>query len=92
MWINGSMQLCGQVGDFAINVTHRSLGPALLLQRTTFTPVDQEQLTLCYDCPPHERGLSTFRRLKMSANCQMHRYARASPGDRLIEKRLALGM
>ncbi len=92
MWINGSMQRCGQVGDFAINVTHRSLGPALLLQRTTFTPVDQEQLTLCYDCPPHERGLSTFRRLKMSANCQMYRYARLLRVNRLIEKRLGSGV
>jgi len=92
MWINGSMQLCGQVGDFAINVTHRSLGPALLLQRATFTPVDQEQLTLCYDCPPHGRGLSTFRRLKMSANCQMPRYARVLRVRRLTETRLGAGV
>ncbi|MBI3756939.1 MAG: GNAT family N-acetyltransferase [Deltaproteobacteria bacterium] len=92
MWINGTVHRCGQVGDFAIKVTHRSLGPALLLQRATFTPVDQAQLMLCYDCPPHERGLSTFRRLKMSANCQMRRYARLLRVSRLIEKRLGSGM
>src|ERR1700751_933164 len=34
----------GQVGEFAVDLTHRSLGPAVQLQRTTFTPVDSGDL------------------------------------------------
>src|SRR5271157_183742 len=41
MWIGDQLRMCGQVGDFAISASHRSLGPAILLQRATFEPVDQ---------------------------------------------------
>src|SRR5579872_65882 len=44
MWIADKIAICGQVGDFAVEKGHRSLGPALLLQRATFTPVDEGQL------------------------------------------------
>src|SRR5216683_8124218 len=47
MWIGGEVKLCGQVGDFAVHQTHRSLGPAVLLQRATFVPVDQGLLAFC---------------------------------------------
>jgi len=77
MWIGGaSGKLCGQVGDFAIDAPHRSLGPALLLQKATFDPVNQGKLEFCYDCPPDDRGMSTFRRLGMEPNCRLQRYAR----------------
>jgi hypothetical protein len=74
MWVGDQLKLCGQVGDFAINAAYRSLGPALLLQRATFAPVDEEKLAFCYDCPPHDAGMSTFRRLAMEPNCTMDRY------------------
>jgi hypothetical protein len=87
VWLQGRVQLCGQVGDFAIDVTHRSLGPALLLQRATFAPVDAGQLTFCYDCPPHERGMSTFRRLGMAPNATMARHARLLGTERQLVRR-----
>ena len=74
MWIGDEVQMCGQVGDFAVAASHRSLGPALLLQRATFGPVDQGKLAFCYDCPPHLAGMSTFRRLGLRPNCTVHRY------------------
>jgi hypothetical protein len=88
VWLDGSVQLCGQVGDFAIDPTHRSLGPALLLQRATFAPVDAGQLTFCYDCPPHERGMATFRRLGMVPNATMARHARLLRTERQLVRRL----
>jgi hypothetical protein len=75
MWIKDQVEMCGQVGDFAIVAGHRSLGPALLLQRASFQPVQSGELTFCYDCPPHQAGMSTFRRLGMQPNCRMDRYA-----------------
>lgn len=74
-WLGERLTICGQVGDFAISASHRSLGPAVLLQRATFAPVDQGEMSFCYDCPPHQAGMSTFRRLGMHRNCVIERYA-----------------
>jgi hypothetical protein len=87
MWTGTKTRICGQVGDFAVSAKHRSLGPALLLQRATFEPVDQGKLALCYDCPPHAAGMSTFRRLGMQANCRVDRYALPLRIDARIRKR-----
>ena len=73
IWRGGKVEMCGQVGDFAIDPSHRSLGPAVMLQRATLGPVDAGQLVLCYDCPPNARGMSTFRRLKMEASWRVSR-------------------
>lgn len=91
MWLGEEIKLCGQVGDFAVDRNYRSLGPALMLQRATFELVDQEILALCYDCPPHDLGMSTFRRIGMEANCQMYRYARLLKTDRQLMKYLGQG-
>jgi hypothetical protein len=88
MWVGGELQMCGQVGDFAVSASHRSLGPALLLQRATFDPVDHGELAFCYDCPPHQAGMSTFRRLGMRPNCKVHRYAFPLRMDGQLRKRL----
>jgi hypothetical protein len=88
MWVGDQLRMCGQVGDFAISASHRSLGPAVLLQRATFEPVDQGKLSFCYDCPPHEAGMSTFRRLGIQANCAVERYALPLRVDRHIKTQL----
>jgi hypothetical protein len=88
MWIGNDLQKCGQVGDFAISASHRSLGPAVLLQRSTFSPVDQGELAFCYDCPPHQAGMSTFRRLGIQPNCRVDRYASPLKVDSHLRKRL----
>src|ERR1051326_12644 len=88
MWVGGRIARCGQVGDFAILASHRSLGPALLLQRATFQPVDAGHISFCYDCPPHAAGMATFRRLGVSPNCAMARYALPLRIDRRAQDRL----
>jgi len=91
MWVGGEVKLCGQVGDFAIDGGYRSLGPALMLQRATFEPVDQGVLAFCYDCPPHDQGMSTFRRLGIGSISQMQRYTRPLRVNRQIIKRIGQG-
>lgn len=91
MWLGRRMMVCGQVGDFAIDAGHRSLGPAVMLQRATFEPVDRGSLTLCYDCPPHDRGMSTFRRIGMEANASLARHAKLLRANRKIEGRIGEG-
>jgi hypothetical protein len=88
MWVRGELQICGQVGDFAVSASHRSLGPAVLLQRATFDPVNNGELAFCYDCPPHQAGMSTFRRLGIQPNCKVHRYAMPLRVDSQLRKRL----
>lgn len=92
IWLGGEEKICGQVGDFGIDRAYRSLGPAVQLQRATFSPVDRGELAFCYDCPPHEAGMSTFRRLGMHANCRMRRYVRILKTDQRIERRLGRGL
>jgi hypothetical protein len=88
MWVGDELKMCGQVGDFAVSAGFRSLGPAILLQRATFAPVDQGELAFCYDCPPHQAGMSTFRRLGIQPNCRVDRYALPLRVDNQIRQRL----
>jgi len=87
MRVGGKRVRGGQVGEFAVDPTHRSLGPAVQLQRTTFTPVDSGDLAFCYDCPPHDRGMSTFVRLGMRPNCEVYRYALPLRCDPYFERK-----
>ena len=91
MLVDGKRVLCGQVGEFAVDATYRSLGPAVMLQRATFRPVDDGELAFCYDCPPHDRGMSTFLRLGMQSNCELTRYALPLRSDQVLEKKLGNG-
>jgi len=91
IWRGGKVEMCGQVGDFAIDPSHRSLGPAVMLQRATLRPVDAGQLALCYDCPPNARGMSTFRRLKMEASATMTRQVRLLKTNRHLTRYLGKG-
>lgn len=91
VWIGERLERCGQVGDFAVDATHRSLGPAVMLQRATFAPVDAGALAFCYDCPPHDQGMATFRRLGIDATCRTEQFARPLRAERLVDKRLGRG-
>jgi len=59
-----------------------------MLQRATFAPVDDGELAFCYDCPPHEQGMAPFRRLGISTNRRVARYARLQRSRRELEKLL----
>ncbi len=88
VWLRGQVHLCGQVGDFAVDAGYRSLGPAVMLQRATFGPVDGRALAFCYDCPPHDKGMATFRRLGLGPQCRMLRHARLIKVDRIVRRRV----
>jgi hypothetical protein len=91
VWVGDRVERCGQVGDFAVDATYRSLGPAVMLQRATFGPVDAGALAFCYDCPPHDQGMATFRRLRIDATRETQQYARLIRAERQVEKRLGRG-
>jgi len=91
MYVDGKPVLCGQVGEFAVDRCYRSLGPAVMLQRATFQPVDSGALALCYDCPPHDQGMSTFLRLGMRPNCEVTRYVLPLRSDGVLSRKLGKG-
>jgi len=91
MYVNGRQLLAGQVMFFAVDAGYRSLGPALMLQRVTFDPVDHGEVAFCYDCPPHDEGMSTFVRLGMHPNCVMTRYVLPLRSDEYLRKSLGKG-
>jgi hypothetical protein len=91
MRVDGKPVRAGQVGEFAVDPGYRSLGPAVLLQRTTFEPVISGELSFCYDCPPHDEGMSTFVRLGMRPSCEVVRYALPLRSDEYFAKRIGSG-
>lgn len=88
MRVNDKATRAGQVGDFVVDPSHRSLGPAIMLQRATFLPVDRKEISFCYDCPPHDQGMSTFVRIGLPANCEVYRYALPLRCDEYLAKRI----
>ncbi len=92
VYVDGRLVVCGVVGDFVVDAAIRSLGPAVILQRATFEPVDSGALAFCYDAVPHDRGMSTFLRLGMSPSCEVIRYACPLRSDEYLEKRLGKGI
>ncbi len=91
IYVDGKELRVGQVMFFAVNPSHRSLGPAVMLQRATFQPVDSGKLDFCYDCPPHDEGMSTFVRIGMQANCEVRRFVLPLRSDQYLGKRLGSG-
>jgi hypothetical protein len=92
IYVDEKQVIAGQVMFFAVDPGHRSLGPAVMLQRSTFEPVDSGELAFCYDCPPHDEGMSTFDRIGMRPNCEMVRYALPLRSDEYFEKKLGKGV
>jgi|SRR5208337_806092 len=92
VWLAGTPAVCGQVGDFGVDIGFRSLGPATMLQRATFEPVLRGELAFCYDCPPHEKGMAMFYRLGLKEDCRMHWYAKLLRTDRQLKRILGDGV
>jgi len=90
-WVDGKKVLCGQVVEFAVDPAYRSLGPAVLMQRATFEPVNSGQVAFGYDCPPHDRGMSTFVRLGIQSSADVLRYALLLRCDEYLGERIGKG-
>ena len=92
MLVNGKELLGGHVGVVAVEAAYRSLGPAVQLQRTTFALVDSGKIAFCYDCPPDEQRMATFRRLGIPANSEIARYAYILRSEEFLEEHIGKGI
>src|SRR5262249_16589089 len=89
--IGGRVELGGQIGLFAVDGRHRTLGPALALQRATFEPVAKGTVVMCYDCPPHDQGMATLTRLGLQQSSEMYRFVRPLRVDSRVARVLGPG-
>ena len=71
------------LGDFCVNESYRSLGPALQLQRACLAAVDTGQMTFCYDFPSTGM-MAIYRRLRIEPSGHMLRMAKPLRVDRKL--------
>lgn len=82
--VDGTEKVVWILGDFCIHDQHRSLGPALLLQRACLAEVDAGGAEFCYDLPSASM-MAVYRRMHISPITRMIRLARPLRIDRKIQ-------
>lgn len=75
------------LGDICVADSHRTLGPAVMLQRACLAAVDAGEATLCYDFPS-ARMLAVYARLGMAPLVDVIRLARPLRVDHQVRRRV----
>jgi hypothetical protein len=86
MYVGGKTVLAWVLGDFCVTEQHRTLGPALQLQRACLQDLATEDVPFCYDFPGHSME-AVYRRLGISPRGQLLRLARPLRARRKLEQR-----
>src|SRR5207247_11082976 len=73
MQVAGEQVTCWNLGEFAVSASHRSLGPALRLQRACLGPVLEGAVAFSYD-NPNEGFLAVYLRLGIPVTAQVARH------------------
>ncbi len=79
--VGGEVRLGFVLGDFCIDPHHRSLGLALQLQRACLDQLGSVPPSIAYDFPS-DRMMAIYRRMQISPNAQMVRWAKPLRADR----------
>jgi hypothetical protein len=90
MFVRGERMLCWNLGDFAIRKDHRSLGPAIKLQRACLEPVLAGEVPFAYDHPSCSM-MAIYRRMGITQTGEIVRQARVLRIDRRAESTLGAG-
>src|SRR5437773_3037717 len=85
MQVAGEQVTCWNLGEFAVSASHRSLGPALRLQRACLGPVLEGTVAFSYD-NPNEGFLAVYRRLGIPVTAQVARYLKPLRVDRRLAR------
>ena len=73
--VNGEETLGWVLGDFCVAESHRTLGPALALQRACLEALGAQKETFCYDFPGPAM-MPVYKRLRVGSSWWMRRFAR----------------
>src|SRR5262245_61114807 len=87
MYVDGREELAWVLGDFCVSDRHRSVGPALALQRACLAAVEAGAIPFCYDFPS-PRMMAVYQRLgigPLGHMVRLRRVLRVEPWlDRMI--------
>ncbi len=90
MRVDGKDAICWNLGDFAIAKNHRSLGPAIALQRACLSEVLSGEVAFAYD-HPSATMMAVYRWLKIGGTGKVIRFAKLRRVDDLVTRRLGKG-
>jgi hypothetical protein len=80
----GKSLLAWALGDFAIRKSHRSLGPALQLQKACMLPVSNGDVPFCYDFPSNNMA-HVYSRMNVKSVYRMVRFAKPIQIDQKVK-------
>jgi hypothetical protein len=83
IYVGGNRYPAWVLGDFWVENSHRSLGPALQLQKRCLADLKTTGAALCYDFP-NRNMLAIYRRLGLTASVEMIRFAKLLRVDRQV--------
>jgi hypothetical protein len=83
IWIDCKPRRAWVLGDFCIAAGSRSLGPAVLLQRTCLEALASDENPVWYDFPSQSM-LAVYRRLGIAAVCNHVRYVKVIRMDEKV--------
>jgi hypothetical protein len=81
--VNGFPGIGWVLGDFCVSDRHRSLGPAVTLQRACLDVLRTDSGEFCYDFPSPAM-MAVYRRLGLSASSRLIRFAKPLRIDRKV--------
>jgi hypothetical protein len=85
VYIEGKKYEAWVLGDFCVQDSFRTIGPALQLQRKCLADLEAAGAAFCYDFP--SRGmLAIYRRMGLAPSMEMIRFAKLLTVDRQIAK------
>jgi hypothetical protein len=77
------------LGDFSVHPNHRTLGPALALQRACLEGLSRGEEGFCLDFPS-DAMLAVYKRLHIDAKAEMIRLAKPLRADRKVAAKLSV--
>jgi GNAT superfamily N-acetyltransferase len=87
VYIAGKEKTGWVFGDFCVTDKHRSLGPAVALQRALLQAADSAAVSVCYDFPSKAMA-AVYKRLNIEPASQMVRMAKMLRVDRKVSEKL----
>ena len=91
LYVSRQQRIAWVFGDFCVSDTHRSLGPAVALQRALLQAADSTGVPVCYDFPSTAMT-AVYKRLKIEPASQMIRMAKMLRVDRKVREQLRDGI
>jgi hypothetical protein len=85
--INERPGRCWVLGDFCVSDRHRSLGPAVKLQRACLDVLSTDRGEFCYNFPSAAM-MAVYRRLAVTTSSALVRFAKPLRADRFVRRSL----